>query len=202
MKSLMLFGCCLLLTIACQNKTNEVLDTTPVKQPIAIVLHGGAGTMVRAQMSDSLEKAYLTVLDAAITKGYEMLEKGENSLDVVEQVIKTLEDSPLFNAGKGSVFTNDGKNELDAAIMDGSNQKAGAVAGLRRIKNPIALARLVMEKSEHVMMIGEGAELFAQGHDIEFAEPAYFFTNTRFESLKKSAGQRSWHEWFEKQTKR
>lgn len=137
-------------------------------------------------MTDSLEKAYLSKLDEAITKGHKMLEEGRRSLDVVEEVVKILEDSPLFNAGKGAVFTNEGKNELDASIMDGNSQKAGAVAGLTRIKNPISLARLVMEKSEHVMMIGNEAEVFTQSNGIELVDPSYFYTKNRYEGLLKA----------------
>jgi beta-aspartyl-peptidase (threonine type) len=171
--------------IACQDKKAEMVHAE-VKQPIAIVIHGGAGTILKENMTDSLEQAYLSILDQAVSKGYQMLENEKSSLDVVEEVVKILEDSPLFNAGKGAVFTNDGKHELDAAIMDGSNQKAGAVAGLTRIKNPISLARLVMEKSEHVMMIGQGAEIFAEAHGIEFVNQDYFYTKERFEGLKKA----------------
>lgn len=167
----------------CQNRKTDDQKTIE-KQPIAIVLHGGAGTILKENMTDSLEQAYLTKLDEAISLGYKMLEEGKSSLDVVEEVVKILEDSPLFNAGKGAVFTNDGKNELDASIMDGSNQKAGAVAGLTKIKNPISLARLIMEKSEHVMMIGQGAEIFAENHGFEFVSPDYFYTKQRFEGLK------------------
>lgn len=141
---------------------------------------------MKKNMTDSLEKAYLSKLDEAITKGHKMLEEGRSSLDVVEEVVKILEDSPLFNAGKGAVFTNEGKNELDASIMDGNSQKAGAVAGLTRIKNPISLARLVMEKSEHVMMIGNGAEVFAQSNGIELVDPSYFYTKNRYEGLLKA----------------
>lgn len=174
-----------ILLINCNTKQEHKNEDTN-EQPIAIVIHGGAGTILKENMTDSLENAYLTVLDEAISTGYNMLNNGSKSIDVVEAVIKILEDSPLFNAGKGAVFTNDGKNELDASIMDGSNQNAGAVAGITRIKNPITLARLVMEKSEHVMMIGEGAEMFAQSHGLEFVNPEYFYTQQRFESLKRA----------------
>jgi beta-aspartyl-peptidase (threonine type) len=181
-------GVCLFILfflISC-NKNKKEITFQKSDRPIAIVLHGGAGTILKENMSDSLERAYLAKLDEAITLGYQMLVDGKSSLDVVEQVVIILEDSPLFNAGKGAVFTNDGKNELDASIMDGSNQKAGAVAGLTKIKNPISLARLVMDKSEHVMMIGQGAENFAQSHGISFVDATYFYTQQRFEGLKKA----------------
>jgi beta-aspartyl-peptidase (threonine type) len=116
--------------------------------------------------------------------GHRILESGGSSLDCVEAVIRMLEDSPLFNAGKGAVFTNEGINELDSSIMDGATLKAGAVAGLKRIKNPISLARLVMEKSPHVMMVREGAEAFAKQNGVEMVDPKYFFTERRWKDLQ------------------
>jgi beta-aspartyl-peptidase (threonine type) len=116
--------------------------------------------------------------------GYKALQDGKNSLDAVEIAIRILEDSPLFNAGKGAVFTADGKNELDASIMEGKTLKAGAVAGLHKVKNPISLARKVMENSPHVMMIGDGAEKFAKEHGIELVSPKYFWTEDRWKKLQ------------------
>jgi beta-aspartyl-peptidase (threonine type) len=124
-------------------------------------------------------------LEEAVVAGYKALQSGKNGLDAIEIAVKILEDSPLFNAGKGAVFTADGKNELDAAVMEGRELKAGAVAGLRRIKNPIVLARAVMEKSPHVMMIGEGAELFAKEMNIELVEEKYFWTQDRWDGLQR-----------------
>jgi hypothetical protein len=126
-----------------------------------LVVHGGAGTITRAEMTPQMDSAYRATLTRAIRAGYDVLERGGASLDAVTAVIRILEDSPLFNAGKGAVFTNAGTNELDAAIMDGRTLKAGAVAGLKHVKNPIELARTVMERSPHVMMVGDGAEAFA-----------------------------------------
>lgn len=128
----------------------------------AIVIHGGAGTILKKNLTDELEKEYKDKIAQAMQAGYDTLKNGGRSMDAVVAAIKILEDSPLFNAGKGSVFTADGKNEMDAAIMDGNTLKAGAVAGVRTIKNPITAALCVLEKSQHVMMVGSGAEKFAK----------------------------------------
>jgi L-asparaginase / beta-aspartyl-peptidase len=163
--------------------------TTSVKDPsekFCIVIHGGAGTILKENMSDSLEAEYNRVLDFAVSKGYEILRNGGTSLDAVTQTIMILEDSPLFNAGKGAVFTNEGKNELDASIMDGKSKAAGAVASVTRVKNPITLARAIMEVSEHVMMVGPGAEKFAEQNGIELVNPSYFYTEKRWEGLQKA----------------
>lgn len=181
----------LLLLNSCQENNQEanavVQDTTTIneEQPIAIVLHGGTGAMKKEYMSDSLEAAYLFVLDSAINVGYTQLENGGLSIDAVTAVITILEDSPLFNAGRGAVFTNTEENELDASIMDGATQNAGAVAGIKRIKNPILLTKSVMLNSEHVMMAGEGAENFAFSQGFEFIDPSYFRVESRLKSLKK-----------------
>src|SRR5256885_15874456 len=126
-----------------------------------IALHGGAGTLPRSQMSAEQERGYRSGLEAALTAGYSVLEAGGPSLDAVTRAIVVLEDDPLFNAGRGAVFTMDGRNELDASIMDGSTLKAGAACGLRHIRNPIALARAVMDQSDYVLLCGAGAEEFA-----------------------------------------
>jgi len=128
---------------------------------------------------------YEAVLNQALSEGYSSLEKNEKALDAIEKVIVILEDSPLFNAGRGAVFTNNETNELDAAIMDGSNLNAGAVAGITTVKNPIKLARAVMDKSQHVMMIGEGAEEFAKTQNIEIVNPTYFKTEERLKTLQR-----------------
>ncbi|MDP3443391.1 MAG: isoaspartyl peptidase/L-asparaginase [Ignavibacteria bacterium] len=154
-----------------------------------IVIHGGAGRIVKENMSDAQEKFYREKLEEALKTGYTILENNGSSIDAVSAAINILEDSPLFNAGKGAVLTNEGKAELDASIMDGKNLAAGAVAGVSHIKNPINLARLVMEKSPHVFLIGEGAELFAKENNIEMVENNYFITDERWNSylrMKKS----------------
>ncbi|MGN6510034.1 MAG: isoaspartyl peptidase/L-asparaginase family protein [Chitinophaga sp.] len=151
-----------------------------------MVIHGGAGTILKKNMTPEKEAAYKSALETALKKGYGVLQSGGSSLDAVEATIRVLEDNPLFNAGKGAVFTHDGHNELDASIMDGSTLAAGAVAGVRVIKNPISLARAVMEKSEHVMMAGRGAEAFAAQAGIEIVDTAYFWTQSRWDGLQKA----------------
>lgn len=151
-----------------------------------IVIHGGAGTIRKEQMTPGREKQYREKLTEAIMAGYNILKQGGTSLDAVIAAVRIMEDSPLFNAGKGAVFTSEGTNELDASIMDGATLKAGAVASLKRIKNPITLARLVMDKSPHVMMVGEGAEAFAKQQGVEFVDPSYFRTEERWQQLQRA----------------
>ncbi|EGQ9764080.1 MULTISPECIES: isoaspartyl peptidase/L-asparaginase family protein [Vibrio] len=152
-------------------------------KPFSIAIHGGAGTILREQMSDELQQSILADLEAAVKAGHQILETGGEALDAVVAAVKVLEDSPNFNAGKGSVLTNNEMVEMDASVMDGRNQAAGAVAGVRHIRNPIELARDVMRNSNHVLLVGEGAEKFAfeQGH--EYTEQDYFFTDRRYEQL-------------------
>ncbi|WP_445722129.1 isoaspartyl peptidase/L-asparaginase family protein [Flavobacterium sp.] len=169
-----------------QCKTAQNLETKNTQQEIAIVIHGGAGTILKKNMSPELEEEYKLVLEKAVREGYTILKNGGTSIDAVEKTINILEDSPLFNAGKGAVFTNEGKNELDASIMDGKTLKAGAVAGVTTVKNPIDLARAVMEKSEHVMLAREGAEYFASKNGIEIVDPSYFYVEKRYNSLLKA----------------
>ncbi len=157
----------------------------PQNPRLGFVIHGGAGVITRGSLSPEREKQYRDKLEEALLAGYKALQAGKSSLDAVEIAIRMLEDSPLFNAGKGAVFTNDGKNELDASIMNGKTLAAGAVAGLRHVKNPITLARTVMEKSPHVMMIGGGAERFAKEQNIELVDEKYFWTQPRWDSLQK-----------------
>src|SRR5436190_20121480 len=145
-------------------------------QRMGLAIHGGAGTILRTQMTPALEAEYEHGLEAALKVGWEFLELGGSSLDAVEATVISLEDFPLFNAGRGSVFTHEGKNEMDAAIMDGSSLKAGAVAFVRNIRNPIKLSRQVMERTEHVLLAGEGAEQFATQIGIAPAPDEYFFT--------------------------
>jgi beta-aspartyl-peptidase (threonine type) len=155
------------------------------KEKIVLVIHGGAGTITRASMSPELEKQYRAGLEDALRKGHAVLAGGGTSIDAVEAAIRTMEDNPLFNAGKGAVFTHEGMNELDAAIMEGKTKKAGSIAGVMTIRNPITAARAVMEKSKHVMMVGRGAELFATKMGLEIVDPQYFWTERRWKGLQK-----------------
>ena len=152
--------------------------------PVAIALHGGAGTIERGAMSEELEATYRAFLDDAITRGYEQLLEGRSGLDVVVNVIQLMEDSPLFNAGRGAVYTWDGTHELDASIMHGEHLDAGAVAGVSTVKSPIALARAVMEDSPHVMLASRGAEVFASEQGFDLVSPEYFATERRREALE------------------
>ncbi|MCB0464740.1 MAG: isoaspartyl peptidase/L-asparaginase [Aequorivita sp.] len=176
----------------CKNEeksSSEVITTSEIsikkKENFGIVIHGGAGTILKKSMSDSLETAYKAKLKEAISIGYEILKNGGTSLEAVTHTINVMEDSPLFNSGKGAVFTHEGRNELDASIMDGKTLKAGAVAGVRHIKNPINLARDVMQNSEHVMLFGAGAEEFAKGLGYKMMDTSYFYTQNRYESLQR-----------------
>lgn len=148
-----------------------------------IVIHGGAGIIERQDMSPETEAAYRKAMAAAAAKGSKILADGGTAMDAVEAVVRDLEDDPLFNAGRGAVFTAEGRNELDAAIMDGKTLKAGSVAGVTRTRHPITLARAVMEKSRHVMMIGAGADAFAASQGLEQVDPAFFFTERRWQGL-------------------
>jgi len=175
-----------LVTLSCTQKelrNNSIENVKP--GPITLVIHGGAGTIKRENMTEEKEKAYQAKLNEALDSGFAVLEHGGKSVDAVVAAIKVMEDSPLFNAGKGAVFTNQGKNELDASIMDGSNLMAGAVAGITTIKNPITAAHAVMTKSDHVMMVGPGAEKFAKEAGLIMVEPSYFFDSTRYQQLLK-----------------
>jgi len=150
-----------------------------------MVIHGGAGTIERSQMTAENEEAHRAGIEQSLKAGYGVLERGGSSLDAVEAAIHVLEDNALFNAGKGAVFTHEGTNELDASIMDGKTLKAGAVAGLKHIRNPISLARLVMEKSPHVMLDGDGAEAFARKMGVTLVDQKYFYTDERWQALQK-----------------
>ena len=153
---------------------------------IAIAIHGGAGTILRSLMTPELEREYRGGLEEALNVGWEILSTGGSSLDAVEQTVCSLEDFHLFNAGRGSVFTHDGKNEMDASIMDGKTLDAGAIAFVRNIKHPIALARLVMERTPHILLAAEGANEFAKEMGMEFVPDEYFFTAHRWEQLEKA----------------
>lgn len=156
-----------------------------MKQKIALAVHGGAGTILKENMTAELEKAYTEALRLSLQKGHELLMAGGSSLDAVELAVKELEDCPLFNAGRGAVFTADGRNELDASIMWGKDLSAGAIAEVTCIKNPIIAARAVMEKSGHVMLVGRGAETFARLHGLATVDQDYYFTQERWDALQK-----------------
>jgi L-asparaginase / beta-aspartyl-peptidase len=152
---------------------------------IGLVIHGGAGTIERSSMTPEKEREYRAGLERALNAGYEILKRGGSSLDATEAAVRVLEDDRHFNAGRGSVFTSAGTNEMDASIMDGKTLRAGAVASVKHIKNPIVLARLVMEKSPHIMLDCAGAEAFAKTNGIEFVDQKYFFTQERWDALQK-----------------
>jgi beta-aspartyl-peptidase (threonine type) len=177
---LSIFGLLVFFSISCNTGQNKNVNNW------AIALHGGAGNMVPENYTSEQVQQYQAELLAALEIGKTILKEGGSSLDAVEQVVRYLEDCPLFNAGRGAVFTHDGKNELDAAIMEGKELKAGAVAGIGNIKNPISAARLVMEKSPHVLMVGKGASLFASQNGAEVVDSSYFFTDKSWKSLQRA----------------
>jgi len=160
-------------------------NTNMQTRKIGLAVHGGAGTIERSKMTPEKEREYRAGLERALAAGYEILKRGGSSLDATEAAVRVLEDDPHFNAGRGSVFTSAGTNEMDASIMDGKTLRAGAVGSVQHIKNPVSLARLVMEKSGHVMMDGKGAEAFAKENGVELVDPKYFFTQERWDALQK-----------------
>ncbi len=166
-------------------EVNNTEFTEKIEPNFGIVIHGGAGTILKKYMTDSLENAFHSKLKEAITTGHSILEKGGTSLEAITTTINIMEDSPLFNAGKGAVFTHEETNEMDASIMDGATLNAGAVAGVKRIKNPINLALSVMNDSPHVLLSGAGAEEFAIEQGFKMTDPSYFYTENRFQSLQK-----------------
>lgn len=157
----------------------------PSQKEWAIALHGGAG-YVSKDMPEDRKQAYMESLEEALNIGAEILENGGSALDAIEKTVNYLEDNELYNAGKGAVFTSEGKNELDAAIMDGSTLNAGAITGVTTVKNPVSLARKVMTDSKHVFFSADGAETFADETDVERVDPEYFYTERRFQSLKRA----------------
>jgi len=171
--------------------TKPAAETRPDNNPnmetkkIGLAIHGGAGTIERSNITPEKEREYRAGLEQALRAGYEILKRGGSSLDATEAAVRVLEDDPHFNAGRGSVFTSAGTNEMDASIMDGRTLKAGAVGSVQHIKNPITLARLVMEKSPHVMLDCAGAEAFAKANGIELVDQKYFFTQERWDALQK-----------------
>lgn len=162
---------------------NHVSEEFSEKAEFSIVIHGGAGTILKKNMTPEREAAYKQKLEEAIRVGYEVLKSGGTSLDAITKTINVMEDSPLFNAGKGAVFTNAETNELDASIMDGKTLNAGASAGTKNVRNPIDLARAIMDNSPHVMMAGTGAEKFAEEQGLTIVDPKYFYTENRMNSL-------------------
>ncbi len=178
MKKILAFLLIALFFISCQEKEKEA--------GYVLVIHGGAGYGKKESLSDEKQKEYRDMLTKVLQAGQEILRGGGNSLDAVETCINIMEDSPLFNAGKGAVFTEQGKNELDASIMDGRDLNAGAVASVTTIKNPISAARAVMTDSKHVLLAGRGAEIFAEGQGLEIVDTGYFFTKKKWESLQRA----------------
>ena len=174
----------LIVLNACKQTPESIHEKESIDNPVvAIVIHGGAGSITQSSLSVERELAYKQKLEEAINLGYSILEDGGSAGDAVEQTIKLLEDSPLFNAGKGAVFNSNGENELDASFMDGKTMNSGAVTGVKHIKNPIVAARRVMDSCKHVMLSGVGAEQFAEEQQLEIVDNKYFFTQDRYEGL-------------------
>lgn len=188
MKKIVLLFTLSIVFISCVDTEKAIPNennSTENKADFAIVIHGGAGTLLKENMTPEKEAMYKAKLEEAIRVGYNILKEGGSSLDAITNTINILEDSPLFNAGKGAVFTNEGTNELDASIMDGATLNAGASAGTRTVKNPINLARAIMDKSPHVMLSGNGADAFAKEQGLEIVDSSYFFTENRFKALER-----------------
>lgn len=177
-KTLPMLTCLLLSAIANNALAKDV--------PFAIAIHGGAGTIQKDRFTPEKEAAYRAKLKESVETGYTILEKGGTSLDALTAAINILENSPFFNAGKGAVYTHDESHEMDASIMEGKNRQAGAVAGVKHIENPINLARLVMDKSVHVMLSGVGAEIFAQKQGVQLVDNSLFDTQDRYKSLQRA----------------
>lgn len=190
----LLLGCWLMSncnTPSPQQQTTETQESSTIVErtglytnSFGLVIHAGAGFLKKENVSDSMEAVYIAKLTEAITAGHQVLEQGGTSLEAVKSCINIMEDSPLFNAGKGAVFTHEGTNELDASIMEGQTLNAGAVAGVKRVKNPINLAAEVMQNSKHVLLTGAGAEAFAQERGIELIDPSYFYTPALYQTLQ------------------
>ena len=176
------------ISFSCNNSIDSASAEKTVlekQSEFAIIIHGGAGTILRGNLSKKKEKAYRGKLEEAIRTGYTILKNGGTSQLAVVKTIQVMEASPLFNAGKGAVFTHEETNELDASFMDGETLNAGAVAGVKNVKSPIELAVKIMTDSEHVMLSGEGASIFAKEKGLEMVDPAYFYTERRFKSLQR-----------------
>ncbi|MBP6183865.1 MAG: isoaspartyl peptidase/L-asparaginase [Saprospiraceae bacterium] len=172
--------------IGCESEPKQSTNTTTPRPEYVLVLHGGAGAIEKDKMTPEMDSAYRGALHLALDAGESVLASGGSAMDAIETAIIFLEDSPLFNAGKGAVFSYEGINELDASFMDGRTLSAGAIAGVTRIKNPVALARAVMEKSEHVFLFGSGAEEFALSIGLDTVDASYFFTERRWQNLQRA----------------
>ena len=172
-----------IIILSCSSPSPK--EVTSKKKPVGIVIHGGAGTILRENITDEIENAYRKALAEAIKIGYDILKNGGSGQEAVEKTINAMEDSALFNAGKGAVLTAKETIELDASFMDGATLDAGAISGVRTIKNPISAAIKVMSNSPHVMLSGEGADQFASEQGLEIVEQKYFFTDRRINSLKR-----------------
>lgn len=181
-RALLVLGLC--LPAALSAATPSPVAPAPAPAPV-LVIHGGAG-VIQADLGADEQAGARNALAAALRAGHALLREGRPALDAVVAAITVLEDDPAFNAGRGAVFTHDGHNELDASLMDGATRAAGAVAGVRRIRNPIQLARDVMQASPHVLLVGEGAEAFAQSRGVEFVDPAWFHTDKRWQQLQRA----------------
>ena len=164
--------------------TETATPTSPQRADYAIVIHGGAGTILKKNMTDERETSIRAALTAALDRGEALLQAGTPALDVVVETIKVLEDSPHFNAGKGAVFTSEGVNELDASIMNGADLQAGAVGGVRTVRNPITAARAVLDHSPHVLLTGAGADAFAREQGLDLVDNKYFYTQERYDALR------------------
>lgn len=173
----------ILLALAAMTITGAGAAAQEKSPPWSIVIHGGAGVIERAKLSPELATAYRRALDTALAAGAKILAEGGSGLDAVETAIRIMEDDPLFNAGRGAVFSAEGRNELDASVMEGTGLKAGAVAGLRTTRHPISAARAVMEKSPHVLLAGGDADRFAAANGLEQVKPGFFFTERRWQGL-------------------
>lgn len=178
-------ACDVASTTAGEATTTDTVEKPQEKAEYAMVIHGGAGTILRENMTPEKEKEYTDALNAALDAGEAVLKAGGSASDAVVATIMVMENSPLFNAGKGAVFTHDGRNEMDASFMEGSERNAGAIGGVTNVKNPILAARAVMEDSPHVLLTGKGAEQFAAEQGLEIVDPKYFYTDRRWESLQK-----------------
>ena len=190
MRNVFLFIISVFILTSCDsfNKQKDDNSTSKKVNEFAIVIHGGAGGIKREYFTEEQQKAYNDKLQEALNAGYNILEKGGNSLNAIQASINIMEDSPLFNAGKGAVYNSQGNQEMDASIMDGKTLNSGAVAGVNHIKNPILAARIVMDSSKHVMLSGKGAELMVKKYGIEMVNSSYFFTQKRLNQLKKLQG--------------
>lgn len=185
MKNILLITSLLLIVLGCKPEKKTIENSSKKVNDFAIIIHGGAGTILKKNMTDEKENAYKEKLTEAIKVGYTILKNGGTSKEAVLKTIQVMEESPLFNAGKGAVFTHEETNELDASFMDGKTLNAGAVAGVTNVKSPIELAIKIMTDSDHVMLSGKGASEFAKEKGLEIVDPSYFFTENRFKSLQR-----------------